>query len=82
MEVRRGLAAVLLLYVIMDFADPSIPGVFFFDTEPLSVDGALTHSKGGGQMAAVGETVPLAVAVDQVPEPQALPSAQSSADDH
>lgn len=29
------------LYVAADFMDPSIPGVFFFDSEELFVDGAV-----------------------------------------
>lgn len=31
----------LLLYVLADFADPSIPGVFFFDSGVLFVDGVV-----------------------------------------
>jgi hypothetical protein len=30
-----------LLYIAADFMDPSIPGVFFFDSDELFVDGAV-----------------------------------------
>lgn len=37
----RPWVLLLLLYVAADFADPSIPGVFFFDSGPLFVDGVV-----------------------------------------
>ena len=45
MHTGRLWALVLLLYVIIDFTDPSTPGVFFFDTDHLFVDAAVTLAK-------------------------------------
>jgi len=41
MAWRRNLALALLLYLVGDYSDPSLPGVFSFDTKTLYVDGAL-----------------------------------------
>jgi hypothetical protein len=37
----RVIALALLTYVIADFSDPSVPGVFFFDSEQLFIDGVV-----------------------------------------
>jgi hypothetical protein len=34
-------ALLLFLYIAFDFMDPSIPGVFFFDSDELFVDGVV-----------------------------------------
>lgn len=39
MKRWRGWALFMLLYVGVDFCDPSIPGVFFFDSSNLFMDG-------------------------------------------
>ena len=38
---RRLLPLLLLLYITVDFMDPSVPGVFFFDNDALFVDGVV-----------------------------------------
>jgi hypothetical protein len=38
MPLRRALTLVLLLYLTMDYCDPSVPGVFFFDSEALFME--------------------------------------------
>jgi len=45
MRTRRVWLWLLFLYVVVDFSDPSSPGVFFFDSEQLFVDAAVTHAK-------------------------------------
>lgn len=37
----RHWTLILLLYVVADFMDPSIPGVFFFDSGVLFIDGVV-----------------------------------------
>jgi hypothetical protein len=37
----RQWTLLLLLYITVDFMDPSIPGVFFFDNDALFVDGVV-----------------------------------------
>jgi hypothetical protein len=50
----RHWALLLLLYVAIDFTDPSIPGVFFFDTEAFFVDGVVqAKSDAANNLAAV-----------------------------
>ncbi len=39
--VPRHWALVLFIYIGVDFMDPSIPGVFFFDSDALFVDGVV-----------------------------------------
>ena len=38
----RLLAVALLSYVVADLTDPSIPGVFFFDSDQLFLDGVVS----------------------------------------
>jgi hypothetical protein len=45
MRTGRFWPLLLLLYVVVDFADPSIPGVFFFETDQLFVEAAVTLAK-------------------------------------
>jgi hypothetical protein len=45
MRTGRFWPLVLLLYVVVDFTDPSIPGVFFFDTDQLFMEAAVTLAK-------------------------------------
>ena len=37
----RLVALPLLIYITLDFLDPAIPGVFFFDSDQLFVDGVV-----------------------------------------
>jgi hypothetical protein len=39
--LRRHWALLLVLYILADFSDPSIPGVFVFDSGALFVDGVV-----------------------------------------
>jgi len=45
MRTGRLWPLLLLLYVVIDFSDPSIPGVFFFETDQLFVEAAVTLAK-------------------------------------
>lgn len=38
----RVIALAILAYVVADFSDPFVPGVFFFESEQLFVDGVVT----------------------------------------
>ena len=44
MPLRRALALVLLLYLTMDYCDPSVPGVFFFDSDALFMESVQTKT--------------------------------------
>src|SRR5688572_2987009 len=49
--MHRLLIGALLLYLASDYCDPSIPGVFWFDTESFFVDAAVAQRgvvTGGG----------------------------------
>ena len=46
MRASRLSAMLFLLYIAMDFCDPSIPGVFFLDNDALFADG-IVNVKGG-----------------------------------
>jgi hypothetical protein len=41
MKRSQGLAFFVLLYIGLDFCDPSVPGVFFFDSSHLFMDGVV-----------------------------------------
>jgi hypothetical protein len=41
MKRSPGLAFFVLLYISLDFCDPSVPGVFFFDSSHLFMDGVV-----------------------------------------
>ena len=41
MTLRRVCTLFLLLYVTVDYSDPSLPGVFSFDTDVYYVDGVV-----------------------------------------
>jgi hypothetical protein len=43
--MRRVWLLAVLAYLALDFADPSIPGVFFFDTEQFFVDATIGTTK-------------------------------------
>jgi hypothetical protein len=45
MRTGRFWPLLLLLYVTVDFTDPSIPGVFFFETDHLFVEATVTLAK-------------------------------------
>ena len=40
-RLARHWPLLLILYVVADFVDPSIPGVFFFESKQLFVDGVI-----------------------------------------
>jgi hypothetical protein len=40
-RLPRHWTLLLLIYITVDFMDPSIPGVFFFGSDELFVDGAI-----------------------------------------
>lgn len=52
MRADRRLALVLLLYITADFVDPAIPGVFFFESPTLFVDGAVQGEPDASMMPA------------------------------
>ena len=48
----RLVALPLLIYITLDFLDPALPGVFFFDSDQLFVDGVFqASSDSDGQSA-------------------------------
>jgi hypothetical protein len=54
----RHWTLLLLFYLIADFTDPSVPGVFFFDNDALFVDGAI-QAKSDTTHLVTTELVPL-----------------------
>jgi hypothetical protein len=71
---RRHWVLLLLLYVGVDFFDPSLPGVFFLDNDALFMDGVVQTK---GHQSATPENpgpVPYSVALIQVVEPRQVPS--------
>ena len=44
MVLRRLGPLLLLMYLLVDFSDPALPGVFYFDAPQLFVDGAVGAS--------------------------------------
>ena len=44
MRLRRSWVLALFFYVALDFTDPGIPGVFFFDSDNLFLDGIINTS--------------------------------------
>ena len=74
MGVRRGFVALLLLYVIMDFADPSIPGAVAVNRVPEPQPSRHVISARGDLMRRVLRS--------HSKDKHALPSGQSSPDDH
>ncbi len=57
MKVGKRFALLLLVYISLDFLDPSIPGVFFFDAEQLFVDTAIEQTPGSGLAFDIGPPV-------------------------
>lgn len=51
----------LLLYVALDFSDPSVPGIFFFESEHFFVDAVITKANTQGPVISVAAPVPLSV---------------------
>jgi hypothetical protein len=49
----------LLLYITVDFMDPSIPGVFFFDNDILFVDGMIQLKSNASTDLTPTEPMPL-----------------------
>ena len=72
----RVVALVLLAYVSLDFADPSLPGVFFFESDQLFVDGMVPDKSDGdtAKPEVIGSPLRSVVALrpDAVPAVQAL----------
>jgi hypothetical protein len=61
----RHWALLFLLYVTIDFLDPSIPGVFFFDTESFFVDGVVQAKSTDSNNLAAAEPVRFGGTVDR-----------------
>jgi hypothetical protein len=81
---RRWLL-LLLLYVAIDFMDPSIPGVFFFDTEFFFVDGVVQAKSNAFSNLAAAQPTALRAAVDyddEVPRVNRQASARAPAQTH
>lgn len=57
-RLPRHWTLLLLIYIIADFTDPSVPGVFFFDNDALFVDGAV-QAKSDTTHLVTPELVPL-----------------------
>jgi hypothetical protein len=55
----------LLLYVVVDFTDPSIPGVFFFDSSLLFVDSAIQLKSGASTHRTAAEPMPFGGLADE-----------------
>ncbi len=56
---RRHWVLPLLLYVAIDFMDPAIPGVFFFDTQAFFVDGVVQTKSDAPSHLATAEPTPM-----------------------
>jgi len=57
LRLSRHWALLLFLYIAADFMDPSIPGVFFFDSRVLFVDGVVQlKSHASRDLAAIEPT--------------------------
>jgi hypothetical protein len=63
-QAPRHWIALLLLYVALDFMDPSIPGVFFFDTQAFFVDGVVQTKSSASSNLVAAEPTPLGGSVD------------------
>lgn len=55
----RRWALLLCLYIAVDFMDPSIPGVFFFDSEVLFVDAVIQLKSNASRDRAASDPMPL-----------------------
>jgi hypothetical protein len=55
----RRWTLLLLLYIVADFADPSIPGVFFFDSGALFIDGVVQVKSSASDDVTVAQPTPL-----------------------
>lgn len=72
MRPPRRWTLLLLLYVAIDLMDPSLPGVFFFESESLFVDGAVQARAERPADLAVTEPLALAATMDRDDEPAAV----------
>jgi hypothetical protein len=57
-RLPRHWTLLLLIYITVDFMDPSIPGVFFFGSDELFVDGAIQAKSDASTHLATPEPVP------------------------
>jgi hypothetical protein len=64
-RLPRHWALLFLLYVTIDFLDPSIPGVFFFETESLFVDGVVQARSADSNNLAAAEPMRFGGTVDR-----------------
>jgi hypothetical protein len=58
LRFSRRWTLLLLIYIAIDFMDPSIPGVFFFDNDALFMDGAVQAKSDAPTHLATLERVP------------------------
>jgi hypothetical protein len=64
MGIRRGWVVPLLLYITVDYTDPSLPGAFFLESETLFIEGVVDPAK---PAAAVGPVATTGMPVDPQP---------------
>lgn len=72
MKWSRCLTLLLVLYVGVDFLDPAIPGVFFFDNPALFLDGVVQVKDETVADFAVAPPLPLGRSMETA-EPSRLP---------
>lgn len=59
LRLSRSWTLLLLLYIVVDFTDPSVPGVFFFDSGLLFIDSAIQLKSNAMPQLAAPELTPL-----------------------